>query len=108
MERYPFLTVEEHKILQSQQEHKPIPYRRQLKKRIPKYLKTIEKCNHDAKQIYPHYCNYHMKNVVVCDLCHAELLPPSFSGYQNYQNLISKYQKKTHLQKQKVAHDWFL
>ncbi len=96
MEKYPFLTLTEHKILQSQQEFKALPYRQNIKKRIPKYLKNIKKCKHDKKLIYPHYCQYHMKNVVVCDLCHAELLPPP------------TFFQKTHLQYQKVAHDWFL
>ncbi len=94
MEKYPFLTLTEHKILMSQQENKPTPYRQNIKKRIPKYLKNIKTCKHNGKLIYPHHCEYHMKDVVVCDDCHAELLPQPFFY--------------TNLQKQKVAHDWFL
>lgn len=99
MERYPFLTLKEHKILQSQQEFKAIPYRK-LTPKVSKYLKNMKQCKHDGKYIFPHYCQYHMKNVVVCDLCHAERLPtPLF---------IQHKFTPTNLQKQKVAHDWFL
>ncbi len=103
MEKYPFLTLTEHKILQSQQEYKALPYRQNIKKRIPKYLKNIKKCKHDQKLIYPHYCQYHMKNVVVCDLCGAERTPPTlFTKNRSIPSQITK------LQKEKVAHDWFL
>jgi len=85
----------------SQQEHKPTPYRKLVKKRISKYLKNIKHCDHNQKLIYPHYCQYHMKNVVVCQQCGAERIPPT---------PIFKfgYSLPTRLQKQRTAHDWFL
>jgi len=92
MEKYPFLTLVEHKILESQKDFKPVPYRK-LQPKVSHYLKDMKKCDHNSKLIYPHYCTLHMKNVVMCDTCHAEILPPPIF---------------THLQSQKVAHDWFL